>query len=74
LIQIPLVSKMVKSIGSIPAQSKPITDTLMEGESDIGVVLDGIAGMFVGGGDANEESAYVKRLHFVELLLDDSPP
>ena len=57
---------MVKSIGSIPAQSKPITDKLMEGESDIGVVLDGIAGMFVGGGDANEESAYVERLYFVE--------
>lgn len=44
LFSIPIIRDIVRAIGSIPAKGSDITAALAEGSSDIGIILDGIAG------------------------------
>jgi len=46
VLKIPIVSYFMKKIGYIPAKSKNIMETLTKKEENVGVILDGIAGMF----------------------------
>jgi 1-acyl-sn-glycerol-3-phosphate acyltransferase len=58
VLSIPIVSYYLKAIGYIPAKGKNIHETLTKKEENVGIFLDGIAGMFQT--HANEETAYVK--------------
>lgn len=69
LFKLPLVKHLVRNIGSIPATSTQITQTLKKGDSDVGVVLDGIAGMFMRR-DKLTEPAYINsRKGIVAIAL-----
>jgi len=57
VLKLPLISSFMKAIGYIPAKAKNITDTLIKKEENVGIILDGIAGMF----QAHDEVAHVKR-------------
>merc|ERR1712166_111690 len=46
--QLPFVGLLLKLFGMIPASSKHILDTLNKKQENVGVVLDGIAGMLHG--------------------------
>lgn len=59
VLKIPLVGYFMKKIGYIPAAQKPILETLTKKEQNVGVVLDGIDGMFQP--VADEEIAIVKK-------------
>lgn len=47
----------MKGIGYIPAKASNISDTLTKKEENVGIILDGIAGMF----QSHDEMAYVKK-------------
>lgn len=59
LFKLPFIRSNLKNIGVIPARGKNIRETLGKGES-VGVILDGIAGMFQEQ-DRNAERAYIQR-------------
>jgi hypothetical protein len=46
VLQIPLVGYFMKKLGYIPAAQSPILDCLMKKEENVGIILDGIDGMF----------------------------
>ena len=58
VMKIPLVGPMLRSIGYVEAKAKPISAALRQGSS-VGIVLDGIAGMFQQ--DATKEKGYVTQ-------------
>mmetsp|Transcript_34529 Transcript_34529/g.111193 ORF Transcript_34529/g.111193 Transcript_34529/m.111193 type:complete len:359 (-) Transcript_34529:234-1310(-) len=58
VLQIPLVGYVLRTIGYIPAKGKEMSKALERRES-VGVVLDGIAGMFQS--DERVEKAWVKK-------------
>ena len=58
VLQIPLVGYVLRTIGYIPAKGKEMSKALDRRES-VGVVLDGIAGMFQS--DERVEKAWVKK-------------
>jgi hypothetical protein len=57
ILKIPILQKYMKRIGYIPAKAKNIVDTLTKKEENVGIILDGIAGMF----QSHDEMAYVKK-------------
>ena len=57
ILKIPILQKYMRGIGYIPAKAKSITDTLSKKEENVGIILDGIAGMF----QSYDEKAYVKK-------------
>ena len=59
VLKIPLVGLFMKKIGYIPAKTRNIHEALTKREENVGIILDGIAGMFQT--HTNEETAYVKR-------------
>jgi len=44
LFSIPIIKGLFRAIGSIPATGRDIAETLADGTSDVGIILDGIAG------------------------------
>lgn len=73
VLKLPLVGYYMKKIGYVPAKSKYIIETLTKKEENVGVVLDGIAGMFQGG--SNQEVAYLKaRKGIVKIALRAGAP
>jgi len=46
LLKIPIVGHYLKAIGCVPAKSKPIFEALTKQNRNIGIILDGIDGMF----------------------------
>jgi 1-acyl-sn-glycerol-3-phosphate acyltransferase len=74
LLKLPIISSFVKSVGYIPAKSEFILETLTKKEENVGVVLDGIAGMFQPHVD-QEELAYVKkRKGIIKIALKAGAP
>lgn len=74
LLKLPLLKTWAKSIGYIPAKSAAILETLTKKEQNVGVVLDGIAGMFQPQG-GKEELAYLKqRKGIVKIALKAGAP
>ena len=57
ILKIPILQKYMRLMGYIPAKAKSITDTLSKKEENVGIILDGIAGMF----QSYDEKAYVKK-------------
>jgi len=57
LLRLPVISTYLRAVGYIPARTKDIEDTLTKKEENVGIVLDGIAGMFQG----RDEVAYIRR-------------
>ena len=48
VLHLPLIGGLLKRFGSIPAKAPSILHTLEKRKENVGVVLDGIAGMFQG--------------------------
>ena len=72
VLKIPLVGYFMKKIGYIPAAQKPILEALTKKEENVGIILDGIDGMFQ---PANEEIAVVKkRKGIVKIALKAGVP
>ena len=73
VLKLPIVSSFMKHMGYIPAKSKHIVDTLSKKEENVGVVLDGIAGMFKT--DKNTEIASImQRKGIVKIALRAGVP
>ena len=60
VLRLPLIGTLMRKIGYIAAEKKAIEETLVKREESVGVVLDGVAGMFYPGG-SKEETAFVKQ-------------
>jgi len=73
ILQLPIVSFFMKSVGYVPAKAKSITDTLTKKEENIGIILDGIAGMFQQ--RQHEEIAHIRaRKGIVKIALRAGVP
>ena len=71
ILKIPILQKYMKRIGYIPAKAKNITETLTKKEENVGIILDGIAGMF----QSHDELAYLKkRKGIVKIALRCGSP
>jgi len=71
VLKLPIISKLMKAIGYIPAKSKNILETLSKKEENVGIVLDGIAGMF----QSHDEIAHVmQRKGIVKIALKAGVP
>ena len=57
ILKIPILQKFMRAIGYIPAKAKDISEVLTKKEENVGIILDGIAGMF----QSHDEKAYVKK-------------
>jgi len=68
VLKIPLVGPLLAKIGYIPAKAPAILKTLTKNKENVGVILDGIAGMFHQ--SAAEETAYLnERKGIVKIAL-----
>jgi len=79
VLKLPIVGSMLKALGYIPAKAKLIIETLTKKEENVGIVLDGIAGMFQPQGGVwtkqTEERAYLrKRKGVVKIALRAGVP
>jgi hypothetical protein len=73
VLKLTIVSYLLKNIGYVPATSSSIKSVLTKKDENVGVVLDGIAGMFQKGG--NTELAWVKeRKGIVKIALTTGTP
>jgi hypothetical protein len=71
VLKLPLISKYMKQIGYIPAKSKHIIDTLTKKEENVGIILDGIAGMF----QTKYETAHInQRKGIIKIALRAGTP
>eukprot|EP00980_Cylindrotheca_fusiformis_P014440 scaffold3854_cov95-Cylindrotheca_fusiformis.AAC.2 len=71
VLKLPIISKYMKQIGYVPAKSRHILDTLQKKEDNVGIILDGIAGMF----QSHDEVAHVKaRKGIVKIALRAGAP
>lgn len=71
VLKLPVISKYMKQIGYIPAKARHILDTLTKKEDNIGIILDGIAGMF----QSHNEIAHIKaRKGIVKIALRAGAP
>jgi hypothetical protein len=57
VLNIPILKDFMRAIGYIPAKAKNIADTLSKKEENVGIILDGVAGMF----QSHDEIAHVKK-------------
>lgn len=72
VLKLPLISSFMKKIGYIPAKANMIVQTLTKKEENVGIILDGISGMFQG---SNEERAYIQqRKGIVKIALRAGAP
>jgi Diacylglycerol acyltransferase len=73
VLNIPLVGYSMKKLGYIPASQAPILKTLMEQEENVGIILDGIDGMFAC--CAQQEIAAIRqRKGIVKIALKAGVP
>mmetsp|Transcript_21121 Transcript_21121/g.47704 ORF Transcript_21121/g.47704 Transcript_21121/m.47704 type:complete len:444 (-) Transcript_21121:722-2053(-) len=75
LLKLPIVSKYLNAFGYVPAKSKPILEALTKKDRNIGIVLDGIDGMFqnsTGGG--REFGAIARRKGIAKIALKAGVP
>lgn len=73
VLQLPIVGYLVRKIGYIPAKAQNIHETLTKREENVGIILDGIAGMFHQ--DAKTERACLKnRKGIVKIALKAGAP
>jgi len=73
VLNLPIVAYYMKAMGYIPAKSKDILSTLTKKEENIGVILDGIAGMFQPSG--TQETIYIQqRKGIVKIALRAGTP
>lgn len=74
VLKIPLVNYVARKVGYIPAKSEPILETLTKRNENVGLVLDGIAGMF-SATSPNVETAFLKqRKGVVKIALKAGVP
>ena len=70
VLKIPIISNIVKAGGIIAAQQKTILDALTKKEHNVGVILDGVAGMFNDSDDDKDERGFVmNRKGIVKIAL-----
>jgi len=74
LLKLPVVGHYLRAIGYVPAKSQPILEALTKKDRNVGVVLDGIDGMFRNaGGNVNgvdtEVAAIGNRKGIVKIAL-----
>ena len=74
VLKIPLVGFFMKKIGYIPASQKPILNTLTEKKQNVGVILDGIDGMFEEHSANVEIAVLKKRKGIVKIALKAGVP
>lgn len=73
VLKIPWVGLMLRNIGYIPAKAPSILESLTKRDENVGVILDGIAGMFHQ--SAEEETAFLKkRKGIVKIALRAGVP
>jgi Diacylglycerol acyltransferase len=73
VLKIPIVRYLARKVGYIPAKSQPILETLTKRQENVGLVLDGIAGMFQG--SSTEETAFLQqRKGIVKIALKAGVP
>eukprot|EP00547_Thalassionema_nitzschioides_P003352 CAMPEP_0194221258 /NCGR_PEP_ID=MMETSP0156-20130528/30270_1 /TAXON_ID=33649 /ORGANISM="Thalassionema nitzschioides, Strain L26-B" /LENGTH=373 /DNA_ID=CAMNT_0038951611 /DNA_START=33 /DNA_END=1150 /DNA_ORIENTATION=- len=72
LLKLPIISYFLKEVGYIPAKSKHILNTLTKKGDNVGLVLDGIAGMFHHGKD--EVATLKARKGIVKIALRAGAP
>lgn len=73
VLKLPIVSGLLKALGYIPAKTKSIMDTLTKKEENVGIILDGIAGMFQR--NKNDEVAKIMaRKGIVKIALRAGVP
>ena len=73
VMKIPLVSYYLRMVGYIPAKAKNITETLTKKEENIGIILDGIEGMFAT--EKQEEvAAILRRKGIIKIALRAGVP
>merc|ERR1740130_1016073 len=73
LLRLPLIGHYMKSIGYIPAKSKNILDALTKKDVNVGIILDGIDGMFHSTND-DEVGAILKRKGIIKIALKAGVP
>ncbi|KAL7499931.1 hypothetical protein ACHAWT_008065 [Skeletonema menzelii] len=73
VLKLPIVSTFMKHMGYIPAKAKHIVDTLTKKEENVGVVLDGIAGMFRSDNDT-EIASIKQRKGIIKIALRAGVP
>ena len=76
VLKIPIIRYLARKVGYIPAKAKPILETLTKRNENVGLVLDGIAGMFSCNPNApNIETAFLKqRKGIVKIALKAGVP
>lgn len=68
VLKLPIVGDFMRKLGCIPAKARNIHETLTKKEENVGIILDGIAGMFQT--HHNEETAYLKsRKGVIKIAL-----
>ena len=71
VLKLPLINSYLKKLGYIPAKAKSIVETLNKKEENVGIILDGIAGMFHG----HDEIAHInQRKGIVKIALRTGTP
>lgn len=71
VLKLPIIKDYMRQIGYIPAKSTHILDALTKKEDNIGIILDGIAGMF----QSQNEIAHVNaRKGIVKIALRAGAP
>eukprot|EP00804_Cyclotella_cryptica_P011873 CCRYP_004381-RA/>CCRYP_004381-RA protein AED:0.20 eAED:0.20 QI:196/1/1/1/1/1/2/1250/374 len=71
VLKIPILKTYMKRIGYIPAKAKNISDTLTKKEENVGIILDGIAGMF----QSHDEIGHVmNRKGIIKIALRSGVP
>jgi len=71
VLKLPLISTYMRKVGYIPAKAKNILETLTKKEENVGIILDGVAGMFQG----HDEIAHIKkRKGIIKIALRAGAP
>ena len=73
VLKIPIISRFMKQMGYIPAKTRHIVDTLTKKEENVGVILDGIAGMFKSSKDT-EIASIKQRKGIIKIALRTGSP
>lgn len=72
LFKLPLIGKFIARLGYIPASQKPILDILTKKDQNVGVILDGIDGMFHP--PSQEIASILHRKGIVKIALKAGAP
>jgi hypothetical protein len=89
LFTLPIIGNYMKSIGYIPAKSSNILNSLIKKDNNVGIILDGINGMFYNShgnsgsngsngssnnNDNNEVGAILKRKGIIKIAIKANVP